>query len=220
MNKDKDLIREIPYFLGVYSLFLFAGMTLLAYFGKEELHLYFNQFYCTWSDLFFKYYTDIAIDGTLIFLLVYIFFKRTWFEMALLILPYALGSLLSTIVKKAFFIDVHRPTYYFSFRKIPLHLVEGVKSQIPFTFPSGHALNAFLFFALLSILYKNRTLQILFAFLAILESISRIYLSKHFMLDTIGGSFLGMMVFVFSYYFLTYKEFPFLTKKCNFLKNK
>jgi membrane-associated phospholipid phosphatase len=216
MNQNKDLIREIPYFLGIYSLFLFAGMTLLAYFGKVELHLYFNQFYSSWSDLFFKYYTDIAVNGTLLFLVVYIYLKRTWFEMGLLVLPYVVGSILITIVKKAFFIHVHRPTYYFSFRKIPLHLIEGVKSQIPWTFPSGHTLNGFLFFALLSILYKNRMLQVLFAVLAILEGISRIYLSKHFVLDIIGGSFLGMIVFVFSYYFLIQRDSPFLAKKCNY----
>ena len=215
MNQNRDLIREIPFFLGIYSLFLFTIMTLLAYFGKVELHLYFNQFYFSWSDLFFKYYTDIAVNGTLLFLVIYIYLKRTWFEMALLVLPYAVGSLFSIIIKKAFFIHVYRPTYFFSFRKIPLHLVEGVNSQIPYTFPSGHSLNGFIFFALLSILYRNRMLQVLFAVLAILESISRIYLSKHFALDIIGGSFLGMLVFVFSYYFLTQRDFSFLAKKCN-----
>jgi hypothetical protein len=77
MNQNRDLIKRDPTF-GIYSL-LFTIMTLLAYFGKVELHLYFNQFYFSWGDLFFKYYTDIAVDGTLLFLVIYIYLKRTWF---------------------------------------------------------------------------------------------------------------------------------------------
>jgi hypothetical protein len=45
MNQNRDLIREIPFFWEYIAFFLFTIMTLLAYFGKVELHLYFNQFY-------------------------------------------------------------------------------------------------------------------------------------------------------------------------------
>jgi hypothetical protein len=94
------------------------------------------------SDLFFKYYTDIAVDGTLLFLVIYIYLKRTLF--ALLVLPYAVGFLLFSIIIKSFFIHVHRPTFLYG---KSLHLVEGVNSQILIHFLL--VMNGFIFFALL-----------------------------------------------------------------------
>lgn len=214
MHNRNDILRELPWFFGLYFVVVFAGITALAYFGKENLHLYFNNFHTNFFDFFFKYYTDIAVNGTLAFLLIYILWKRTWFYFLLLAIPYLSGSLISTFIKKIFFEHVHRPTYYFQLRNINLHLVEGVKNQIPYTFPSGHSLNAFLFFALLCLLFKHKSLQILFFLMMILVMISRVYLSKHFMLDTIGGSLLGMMIFTFTYYFLQQKDWSFLDRKC------
>jgi len=202
MRKKEDLILKLPLYFAIYGLFIFLGITLLAYFGKDNLHIYFNKFHTQNFDLFFKYYTNISINFVLIFLIMYIFLKRTWYEMTLLLVSYGLSSLINTIIKRGFFKDVHRPTYYFEMKNVKLHLVEGVQNQIPYTFPSGHCINAFIFFAVLCVVFKNKWLQIPLAILAILVAISRVYLSKHFVLDAIGGSFLGMFIFILVYYFL------------------
>lgn len=214
MRKYNDILRELPWFFGLYFVAVFVGITLLSYFGKENLHLYFNSFHSIFFDVFFKYFTDISVNATLAFLVIYILWKRTWYDFLLLAIPYLSGSLISTFIKKLFFEHVHRPTYFFQLRNIELHLVEGVKNQIPYTFPSGHSLNAFMFFALLCLLFRNKWLQIFFFLMMILVMISRVYLSKHFVLDTIGGSLLGMMIFTFTYYFVQQKDWSFLDRKC------
>jgi hypothetical protein len=118
------------------------------------------------SDLFFKYYTDIAVDGTLLFLVIYIYLKRTWFEMALLFCH--VGSYL-VLYKKAFFIPRSSTNIlFFFFAENSFASCWSVNSQILIHFLlvwTG------LFFALLSILYRNR-MSCFVCCITILESIN------------------------------------------------
>lgn len=203
MNQQEDLLKwQWPFFL-TFFVINFTGLLAIAYFGKDELHLYFNQhFHTQLLDLFFKYYTDLATTYVLIAVGIYIILKKSWRHFAFLGGMTLFSSLAGTLIKRSLFVHGHRPTYYFELKDIPLRLVDGVESQIPYTFPSGHTILATVLCFYLCMQIKNRSLQFLVCALTGLVAIGRVYLSKHFVIDTLGGSFLGLFFVILAYYFI------------------
>ena len=81
----------------------------------------------------------------------------------------------------------------------PRPMENFIKENLPFeedtgySFPSGHAINAFSGVTILSSYYKSK-LRFLFYALAILTGISRIYIGVHFPLDVLFGSLIGIVI--------------------------
>ncbi|MDD3458287.1 MAG: phosphatase PAP2 family protein [Weeksellaceae bacterium] len=214
MNQSKDLIKWLWPFFASFFVINFIGLMAISYYGKDALHLYFNRnFHNSFFSFFFKYYTDIATTYVLIGTLIYIILKSNWRNFIFLIWATLSGSLAGMLIKRTFFIHGHRPTYYFELKKIPLNLVDGVESQIPYTFPSGHTILGVILCFYLCMQTKNRILQILLCSLMGLVAIGRVYLSKHFVLDTIGGSLIGMLFVILGYYFIWQSPNPVLDRK-------
>lgn len=206
MMKEKDLLKwQWPFFLS-FIVINFTGLLVTAYFGKEELHLYFNKnWHNSFFDFFFKYYTDVATNGVMIASLLYIIWKKTRRDFYFLSISLLSASLFSRLIKRGLFVHGHRPTFYFESRGVDLHLIEGVSSQIPYTFPSGHAFLATILCFYWCLNVKNRIVQILMCIGMALVFIGRVYLSKHWVLDTVGGSFIGIF-FVILFYYLIWKS--------------
>ncbi len=72
-----------------------------------------------------------------------------------------------------------------------IHLNRGQTS-----FPSGHTMAAFALCSLLSLMLGRKRAQwgLLFAFLAILVGVSRIFLVQHFLVDVLAGAVLGLLL--------------------------
>lgn len=202
---SKDFLKELSVFMSLYFLFFFAGMGSLAIYGKDELQLTINSNHYYFLDEFFKYYTDYAVDFVLISLIIYTFWKKTFYDFLLLIIPFLVMSLLLFLIRTFFFHETLRPVPYFELQGIDLHLIEGVDINSIYTFPSGHTMNAFMFYPFLGLLIKNKKWQVLFFILAFLVAYSRVYLSKHFVFDTLGGSLLGITSMIYMFYFLNSK---------------
>ncbi|SMC33484.1 phosphatase PAP2 family protein [Moheibacter sediminis] len=203
MEQKRDLLKwQWPFFL-IFFVINFAGLMATAYYGKDELHLHFNEIYHnTIGDYFFKYYTDVATTYVLIITLLYILWKGTWKHFIFLGSTAVVSSIVSSFVKRTFFVHGHRPTHYFELKEIKLRLVEGVQSQIPYTFPSGHTVLAVIICFYLCTQTTNRIVQVIICLLMGLVAIGRVYLSKHFVIDTIGGSMLGLFFAILGYYLI------------------
>ncbi|MET3731459.1 phosphatase PAP2 family protein [Moheibacter stercoris] len=203
MDQQQDLIKRLwPFFL-LFFVINFTGLLAIAYFGKDDLHLYFNaRFHNLIFDEFFKYYTDVATTYVLIATLLFIIWKKSWRHFLFLGVTALFSSFGSSAIKRLVFEHGHRPTHYFELKNITLRLVNGVESQIPYTFPSGHTVLAVILCFYLCMQTQNRILQFTLASLMGLVAIGRVYLSKHFVIDTIGGSFLGLFFAILGYYLI------------------
>ncbi len=64
------------------------------------------------------------------------------------------------------------------------------------SFPSGHTMSAFGLFSLLALIAGRQSKKrvLLLAILAIAIGLSRVFLVQHFLVDVLGGAFLGMVV--------------------------
>lgn len=203
MEPKKDLLRgQWPFFL-IFFVINFTGLLAISYFGKDELHIYFNQhFHNSFLDSFFKYYTDLATTYVLVVTLLFVIWKKNWRHFLFLAGTALVSSITSSIIKRTLFVHGHRPTHYFELKQVKLRLIEGVESQIPYTFPSGHTVLAVILCFYLCLQTKNRYVQVFICFLMGMVAIGRVYLSKHFVIDTIGGSMLGMFFAILGYYII------------------
>ena len=198
----KKLLKENGPFLIPYLIFLVFSVILLLTFTKTELHILSNKANSPFFDYFFKYATYLGDGSMIAVLFVVLLFVKYRYAFSFLTGSLA-TSLIVNIIKKLFLHDVYRPSKYFEmFETYQLHLVEGVNLYSFQSFPSGHTATAFNVFLTLAILSKNNTLKLLLFIAALLVGYSRVYLSQHFFIDIIAGSFLGtLLILIFWFWF-------------------
>ena len=185
------------------------GLALL-WVPKGDLHLLLCDRHTPARDIFYRYYTQVAEWFPYVVCVALLLFSRIGdgvFATSALIL-----SALTTQLFKHL-INAPRPLTWFSdnMPDVQLPLVEGVKMNYWFSFPSGHTTSFFALFFVLCIIVTNYLasnsasdptakrsnsvsglLQTLFLVLATLGAYSRIYLSQHFAADVFAGVVVGI----------------------------
>ena len=194
---------------------------------RGELHLFLCDRHTPARDIFFRYYTHVAEYLPYVLCLLIFLFGRAG-HAALAASCIACSELTTQIIKHI--VQAPRPLLWFAnnYPDIHLPLVEGVKMNYLFSFPSGHTTSSFpsghttsffsLFFALAMIvtsIYKERKgekegftfrtfvmiilIPTLLFVLATLGGYSRIYLSQHFAQDVLGGISVGLLISIVCY---------------------
>ncbi|KPA13049.1 Phosphatidic acid phosphatase type 2/haloperoxidase [Candidatus Magnetomorum sp. HK-1] len=192
----KELIQENRVFLVPFIILWLVGFGVTLFLDKVELHCKLNQLHAPFWDVFFRYSTNLG-DG-----ITFIIVALSGFLYCYRLTIY-LGSigtitlLLVLFLKKVVFYKFYRPFQVYQELDIPLRLVQGEQMLSTNSFPSGHTTTAFALFFTLCMFSKNRFLKILFFFLALIVAYSRIYLSQHFLMDVVAGSFLGIFIAIF-----------------------
>ncbi|HSZ25635.1 MAG TPA: phosphatase PAP2 family protein, partial [Cytophagaceae bacterium] len=106
------------------------------------------------------------------------------------------------------FYEQVRPFKYFS-ETTPLHRAEGLEIHLYNSFPSGHSAQAFTLFLVITLFLKNKNWSPVFFSIALLVTISRIYLAQHFLIDTYFGALIASVLTMCTYlYFNTYTSLP------------
>lgn len=198
------MLRRTYIFLSLTILFLLLAGGALSFLPKGELHLLLCDHHTAVADFFFRYYTQVGEWVPYVICAGLLLYRYDWAIFTLS--GVALSGLTTQVVKHL--VDAPRPLTWFATHmpEVTLPLVEGVPMSNYFSFPSGHTTTFFALFLALSILLytpqkksRNIMLQTLFFLLALLGAYSRIYLSQHFLLDTVGGAAIGCIITLLLY---------------------
>jgi len=197
-NTAQKIVRSAWAFLIPYAIYLIFGIAVLLQYSKAQIHISINTYDSEFFDYFFKYITNLG-DGSVPFILALIFIFYSYRKAFVVATAGTLAGLLAQLLKHTFFNGYPRPVKFFE-GSYNLHLVEGVHMHSSFSFPSGHSATIFavcFFF----VLYSSRnSVKIILFCLAVIVAFSRVYLSQHFLTDTLAGSFLGVISAFFMYY--------------------
>ena len=203
----KRFFKENAIFIGL-SLILVAVLGLaLLYIPQGELHLLLCDRHTPARDIFYRYYTHVAEWFPYVVcvgLLLFSSIGNGVFASSAMIL-----SALSTQVLKHI-INAPRPVTWFEMfmPETQLPLVEGVKMNHWFSFPSGHTTSFFALAFVACILFTTSPriprlarylVQIVLFALATLGGYSRIYLSQHFAKDVFAGILVGTLITIVCY---------------------
>lgn len=202
------LIRKYPLGFLLYALILAAGTVLVISIPHTDLHLLLNRSHTPFQDTLFRTVTWLgdgwfALGFSLVFLLV-----RFRYSL-MLILSWASSGLLVQLLKRLAFPDASRPVEWLD-RMPGLQTVPGVDLFHHYSFPSGHAATAFAVLLLAGFILRSRPVFFLAMMLAWCAAFSRVYLSQHFLVDVLAGSFLGVLSALFFYWYFQKRKTPWL----------
>ncbi len=184
-------IKDHRFFFYGYLIILIAGSLLLLRYGKAGSFLLLNQYHSTALDYFFIAYTYFG-DGLFALLLAVIFYfiVKNQKLAVILLIAYSTTGILAQVIKPI----VHslRPETYFSPQRLSFFINNIIHSGDN-SFPSGHTVTAFAVAAVLAMHTANKWHLFLLLFAAVMVGYSRVYLSQHFVLDVLAGSFIGVL---------------------------
>ena len=189
----------IPYFL-----FVLTFSVLILCNTKADLHLWMISFNSPTADVFFHYYTLVGdwIPFAVAGLLLFYNYRISLF----ILLSQVVCGIFSTTIKHIW--NEPRPVNYFQQHFPTIHLRQVLNEHLytVHSFPSGHTITAFAFFFVLCLYTKKPAIHFLYFILAFLVGYSRIYLSQHFAVDVLAGSFVGILAVICTQYLI--KKFP------------
>jgi len=183
------------FFVPVAMFFGFCGVLAMMVPYSHEL-LFFNDLRHEPFNSIFRFLTQCGeVWAYLVFGLALLIWRPRYAMIIALV-----GFLVLTVgymLKDAIGID--RPITYFEKGGIAEQLI--LVPSLPLnrgqtSFPSGHTTAAFALYSLLSLMLEKerKHWSLLFALLAILVGISRVFLVQHFLIDVLAGAFLGLLL--------------------------
>ncbi len=179
-------------FLITYAIFFGIGLVLLFILEHGDLVIFFNENRTSFGDIFFKYWTYLGDGVFLALLLILMLFIRYAYAILFLIIGIAQG-ITTYVLKKLVFGKIPRPGKYFE-GIYDLQLIDGVKMNNYFSFPSGHTMTAFSIAAFLTMISKKKYFGIIWCCYAVLVGLSRVYTLQHFHRDIMVGSIIGITI--------------------------
>lgn len=188
----RQLIFQNKWFFVPYLVILIILSYFLITYTKSGIHLFLNSYNSNSLDFFFRYLTTLGDGICLPFFLLFMLTFRTFRDGLYLVVVFLLSGFVVQVLKRFVFQDMMRPTRFFG-DSVHLHLVNGVDQLCCNSFPSGHSATAFGFYLCFAIVSKNKAVKFAMLILACGVAFSRVYLSQHFLIDTFGGSLIGVI---------------------------
>ena len=195
MKKPDWLITRNPAFFTGYFLFTVILSIYCFVFTKPEGFLLINQFHFALMDGPFVLFTNFGNGIFAILLMIFMLVRKKFGWSLQIAVSFLVSGILVQILKHL--ISSPRPRLYFGPGAI--HYIHGITETGYGSFPSGHATTIFAVTSLLALYFPGRNTGNFFIIIACLTGFSRIYLSQHFPIDVLAGSFLGMVVSLFTY---------------------
>lgn len=194
--------RAVLIFILTTAVFALPAAFMAFTNGKLALHATLNTYHYPWSDVFFRYATHLA-DGVLpVVFALFLLLKRDFRSFLMMTLGTGFSAIVVQTLKRQVFGNMHRPGM---FREGlgGMPWVEGVDLNMYNSFPSGHSTAAFSMCLAWAVIIGKPRWAALLAVVAGILAFSRIYLSQHFVQDTLAGAAVGTavsgMVFLWLY---------------------
>lgn len=203
----KDFLKNNGLVLFLYALVISVALYYIYRYEKTAINVYINQYVGNkLANAFFYYITyfgDGRIAGVLLLGIMLYNVRHGLYA----VFSFLSSTIVATTLKYFYFDDVNRPFYVYQWmEKHDITYVEGVDLHIHNSFPSGHATQAFAIGMCLLFVVPNRWLKLLIFFIALLTSVSRVYLSQHWLSDVTAGSFIGLTFSLIYYYVFIYRN--------------
>ena len=191
MNNTSNRIKQHQLFFYSYLIVLIAAVFFLLNNGKVNSFLLLNSYHRNWLDNFFIVYTNFG-DGifAILLALVYFFVLKKRKLGVVLLLAFASTGIFAQIIKPL--LHSPRPLVYFQPQHFPF-FIDSIIHAGNNSFPSGHTVTAFAIATVLAFYTTNKMQYVLLLLAAALVAFSRVYLSQHFLLDVLAGSFIGLL---------------------------
>ncbi|MGN0201397.1 MAG: phosphatase PAP2 family protein [Candidatus Cryptobacteroides sp.] len=197
----------------------------------QQLTLFLNDINCAASNQFWLLFSSKYIWTVAYLVCAFFLFKRLGWRKALLVLlsialTFAVCDQFSNVVKYS--TCRLRPGYNYWMVRRGVHILEGKGGF--YSFFSAHAANAFAVAVCLIIGFRNDSTHTYNAFCiwsliwALLVSVSRIFVGKHFFLDVVVGIVIGITLGILSGMLTRYLIQKYIDKvkptgfNCSFLK--
>ena len=183
--------QAISYFFYATFIFWALAITWVCLVDKLLIHKTLTFFQTNFLDVFFQVITYMG-DGVFIVLISIVFLFINVRIALLQLISYASSGIISLLLKYSFFAESHRP-YYFLKDDPTFHKIANFTYHISNSFPSGHTTSIFALMTIFALVYQqSKLVSVAFFLCAILVAFSRIYLSQHFLIDVVAGSFIGL----------------------------
>ncbi len=190
----------LPFAVGLFFYTVIGSGIYLAL-GKEGAHEFLNSYHTPYLDQAFKYLTHVGhgLVPVIAFLLL-LLARYSW------ALGMGVSSLAMAVVvqglKRSVFAGDHRPAMFFKDGGLPA--IEGVELMLHHSFPSGHSATAFCICLMFAFIIKQKWATFFLLILALLIAFSRVYISQHFIQDTIVGGWIGFFMAYLGYLFIVH----------------
>ena len=197
--KDSKSIA-LPFAVGLF-IYSLAGLCVFLWLGKEEPHQFLNSYHTPYLDLAFKYVTHLGHGFIPIMAFLLLLLVRYSWALGLGVSSLIMGIFVQ-MLKRSVFAGDHRPAMFFQDGKLPS--IEGIDLMLHHSFPSGHAATALCICLSFALFVKQKWATYFFMILALLIAFSRVYISQHFIQDTIVGSWIGFIMAYLGYLFIVH----------------
>jgi membrane-associated phospholipid phosphatase len=196
-----ELIKNNRWYFVSALIYFIVSTLLLLFYPKGVVEIKINQSNHPALDIFFYYTTAIGNGWTAaVFILILLLFVNIYWAI-ISCSAILLSTILIQLFKYYLFKDVVRPIVFLEPHKNMLHFVEGVHVNSFNSFPSGHTVQAACLTLCMALCIPNKKQGVFLFFICILVGLSRVYLLQHFLIDTYFGTWIGLIVAFFTYYF-------------------
>lgn len=190
----------LPFIAGL-SIYSAIGIALFFSMGKEEAHLFINSYHTPLLDLVFKYITHMGHGLVPVGVFAILLLVRYSWALALGLSSALMGIIVQTL-KRSVFAGDHRPAMFFAEGGLPS--IDGIFLMAHHSFPSGHSATAICIFTMFAFFIKQKWASYLMVIIGLLVAFSRVYISQHFIQDTIAGAWIGFFLAFCGYVFIVY----------------
>lgn len=202
-----EFIQKHIIFISLALVYILIGGVVVYITEHGDSVLWLDNHHYWLSDLYFKL-CNLFGEGIYIALFLVAFAFKNWRQATFVGLSLAANSGITQGLKHYF--NKPRPYKYFWDIHDTFHYIIPVEDvNTDFSFPSGHTNGSFtLFFCLAILASKNKTAQAVLAILAISTAISRLVMFQHFLIDTVAGAGIALLITTLVYFIV--KQIPYI----------